>query len=123
MRRFFIMSNFSDNAAGLIMWLYQASICCVIYALILLKFGDLKETYVIDYRAQEGPMVALLACAVLRGPDLWIHVCLQSGEVLAGSALVLQWRRKFPARRLLIYAHDAKAGAEAGSAKSFPLLA
>ncbi|AWY01812.1 3-deoxy-D-manno-octulosonic acid transferase [Marinomonas primoryensis] len=76
------------------MWLYQA-LLVLFTPLILLKIRRFKKTYV-HYRAQEalGFWPAVKA-------DLWIH-CASVGEVLAARPLVLQWREKFPARRLLI---------------------
>uniref|UniRef100_A6W0Z7 3-deoxy-D-manno-octulosonic acid transferase n=1 Tax=Marinomonas sp. (strain MWYL1) TaxID=400668 RepID=A6W0Z7_MARMS len=76
------------------MWLYR-SLLVLLTPVILSKIRRFKKTYQ-HYRAKEAfgfwPSVEA---------DLWIH-CASVGEVLAVRPLVLQWREKYPAQRLLI---------------------
>lgn len=76
------------------MWLYR-TLLVLLSPVILLKIRRFSKSYK-HYRAKEAlgfwPNVEA---------DLWIH-CASVGEVLAVRPLVLQWREKFPTRRLLM---------------------
>jgi 3-deoxy-D-manno-octulosonic-acid transferase len=92
------------------MWLYRA-VLLLLTPVVLLKIRQFKKNYT-AYRAKEAfgfwPSVEA---------DLWIH-CASVGEVLAVRPLVLQWREKFPTRRLLMTTMTPT-GAEQ-VAKAFP---
>jgi len=64
------------------------------------------------YRAQEAWALPAVKA------DLGFH-CASVGEVLSGSALVLQWQKNFQARRSLITHHDANRRRAGRSKSSF----